>query len=139
MRIIPTKVKEVRALAELSVHTKNPEQLAEMKRLFKEAGIKETSNKEASLRRFFRFSTHLQYFWTSDYEGGRDCKILTFEQFMFEYCEPSEAVATVQLPKLHDKQVLKLAALIGVQDTLVEQLKANGAAIKALKAEMGVQ
>lgn len=138
LRIIPSKISEIRSLVELSVHTNNHEQLAELKRLFVEAGIKQTSSNEATLRRFFRFSNHLQYFWTSDYEGGSRYKRPTFDQFVFEYCEVSEPAKAPELPKLHDKQVLLLAEMIQQQEALIADLKANGNAIKALKAEMGV-
>jgi len=134
--IIKYKIQEIRETREMSILTDNRDQLVELKRMFSEAGIPATSG-SSELRLHFRYANCLGYYWTSDFRGGGGTLVISFTDFIRRYCElPAEEPP--KLPKLHDKQVLQLAALIGVQDSLVEQLKANGNAIKALKAEMGI-
>lgn len=139
MRI--TRLEAVKDNEDLYVKVESKEQLEQLLAMYREAGMPFTRSK-SELKYYeggcyVKWAKCLGHIWVSPYDGGFDRFVISFKTFVSDYCDGFEPVE-IKLPKLYDKQVLKLAALIGVQDSLVEQLKANGAAIKALKAEMGV-
>lgn len=139
MRI--TRLEAVKDNEDLYVRVESKEQMDQLLTMYREAGMPFTRSK-SELKYYeggcyVKWAKALGYIWVSPYDRGFDRFVISFKAFVSDYCDDSKPVE-IKLPKLYDKQVLKLAALIGVQDSLVEQLKENGAAIKALKAEMGV-